>query len=111
MYSTNFTCYSLKRYSGIGIRGRERSDDFSIANYDTASILSIRDTKNFIARSKFVQNFLLVIVLLGASLIMSDGLLTPAISVISAVEGITIPAPSLANGLTVPTISRQENFL
>jgi len=41
-----------------------------------------------------MENLLLVIVLFGASLVMSDGLLTPAVSVISAIEGIAIPAPS-----------------
>ena len=79
-----------------------------IVNYDTTSIHNAKEIKNFtrFARQTFVQNFLLVVVLLGASLIMSDGLLTPAISVISAVEGITIPAPSLAHGVTIPAISR-----
>ena len=98
--------YSIKRHSGLSIRGKQRPDDFTIVNYDTTSNHSIKETRNFITRSKFVQEALLVVVLLGASLIMSDGLLTPAISVISAVEGITVPVPSLKYGMTVPIISR-----
>jgi KUP system potassium uptake protein len=54
---------------------------------------STKEYQNFIKRHKFVQNFLTIVVLLGASLIMSDGLLTPAISVISAVEGIAVASP------------------
>ncbi|CAG8846532.1 20823_t:CDS:2, partial [Racocetra persica] len=44
---------------------------------------------------KFVQTCLLVLVFFGASTMISDGLLTPAVTVISAIEGIVVPAPSL----------------
>lgn len=39
--------------------------------------------------------FLLVIAMLGAGLLLGDGMLTPAISVLSAVEGLTIISPQL----------------
>lgn len=107
-----FALYSLlNRHSGLSVRDEQRPDDLTIVNYDTTSNHSIKENQNLIARSKFVQKFLLVVVLLGASLIMSDGLLTPAISVISAVEGITIPAPSLATGYVVPSISSAILFV
>ncbi|CAI2170500.1 6808_t:CDS:10 [Funneliformis geosporum] len=90
-----FALYSLlNKYSGLSVHGESRSDDSSIVRYDNSSIHSLKQP-NMIARSKFIQNALLIIVLLGASLVMSDGLLTPAVSVISAVEGIAIKAPSL----------------
>ncbi|CAG8566641.1 16357_t:CDS:10 [Dentiscutata erythropus] len=95
-----FALYSLLcRHSGLSVRGNENSDDLTIANYDTMSIISSKEHPNFIKRSKTVQSTLLIVVLLGSSLVMSDGLLTPAISVISAVEGMEIPAPSLESGI------------
>src|SRR6202007_223357 len=39
---------------------------------------------------------LLVVGLIGAALLYGDGLITPAISVLSAVEGLRIDAPGLA---------------
>ncbi|RHZ88660.1 hypothetical protein Glove_21g325 [Diversispora epigaea] len=96
-----FALYSLlSRYSGLSIR-EGNSDDLIIANRDSTSSHSIKENPNFIKRSKFVQGVLLVLVLFGTSLVLSDGLLTPAISVLSAVEGIAIPVPSLKNA-TVP---------
>ncbi|RHZ89426.1 hypothetical protein Glove_14g19 [Diversispora epigaea] len=96
-----FALYSLlSRHSGLPIRGGN-NDDLTIANFDSMSIHSSKEKPNFIKRSKLVQRVLLVLVLFGTALVLSDGLLTPAISVLSAVEGITIPAPSLTNA-TVP---------
>src|SRR6201999_2925694 len=40
--------------------------------------------------------FLLVVGLIGAALLYGDGVITPAISVLSAVEGLKIDAPALA---------------
>jgi KUP system potassium uptake protein len=44
---------------------------------------------------------ILLLGLAGAALIYADGMLTPAISVLSAVEGLSVSAPALA-GYTVP---------
>src|SRR6201985_1125218 len=44
---------------------------------------------------------LLVVGLIGAALLYGDGVITPAISVLSAVEGLKLDAPSLAP-LVVP---------
>jgi KUP system potassium uptake protein len=45
---------------------------------------------------------LLIVGLIGAALLYGDGVITPAISVLSAVEGLKIDAPSLAS-MVVPT--------
>jgi KUP system potassium uptake protein len=45
-------------------------------------------TKEFLKKSKFVRRLILFVVIACAALTMSDGVLTPAISVISATEGI-----------------------
>jgi KUP system potassium uptake protein len=55
---------------------------------DSASDLSGRPVRGaFIKESKVLRVALLVWTLFGASLVMADGLLTPAVSVISAVAG------------------------
>ncbi|KAG9306759.1 hypothetical protein G9A89_005659 [Geosiphon pyriformis] len=95
-----FALYSLlTRYSGLAVRGEKHEDDLKIVNYDTVSIHSAKEKSDFIARNKFVQKVLLILVLAGASLVLSDGLLTPAISVISAVEGIEISVPKLSSAV------------
>src|ERR1700723_289929 len=48
---------------------------------------------------------LLVVGLIGAALLYGDGVITPAISVLSAVEGLKIDAPSLATMVVPITIA------
>ncbi|CAG8443311.1 27574_t:CDS:10 [Dentiscutata erythropus] len=90
-----FALYSLLcRHSGISVRGNENSiDDSTITKNEGRDP---QEGPNIIKRNIVVQNLLFGLVLFGSSLVMSDGLLTPPISVISAVEGIAVPAPSLA---------------
>jgi len=45
------------------------------------------------------NSFILTVGLLGAALFYGDSILTPAISVLSAVEGLNVIAPSLADGV------------
>lgn len=52
----------------------------------------------FLRTSKGARGLLLTIVLLSTSMIIGDGVLTPAISVISAVVGIQVAAPSISTG-------------
>jgi KUP system potassium uptake protein len=53
------------------------------------------------SQNKKSNNIILFIAILGAGLLFGDGMLTPAISVMSAVEGLDVIAPGLAN-LVVP---------
>jgi len=46
--------------------------------------------------NKGARMLLLMVVLLSTSMIIGDGVLTPAISVISAVVGIQVAAPSIS---------------
>jgi KUP system potassium uptake protein len=48
---------------------------------------------------------LLIVGLVGAALLYGDGAITPAISVLSAIEGLKVDAPSLAPGVVPITIS------
>ncbi|CAG8832200.1 41185_t:CDS:2, partial [Gigaspora margarita] len=83
-------------HSGLSIGAEApRSDDSTIVNYKVDRV------PNFIERSKFMQNFLLIIVILGSSLLISDGMLTPAISVISAIEGFEKPLKNIISEETL----------
>ena len=52
----------------------------------------------------FKRGFVLIIGLFGAALLYGDGVLTPAISVLSAVEGLEIVAPGLESYVVPVTI-------
>ncbi|MGV3522725.1 MAG: potassium transporter Kup [Candidatus Sericytochromatia bacterium] len=51
--------------------------------------------------SPWGNHLLMIFAMLGASLLYGDGVITPAISVLSAVEGIKVATPA-ASGLTLP---------
>ena len=58
------------------------------------ALLALLDVRHAPARSW--RAFLLIFGLIGAALLYGDGVITPAISVLSAVEGVKLDAPQLA---------------
>lgn len=62
---------------------------------------SAKSTRNFIERSGLAQFFLRTIGVLGVALIMSDGVLTPAQSVLGAIQGISIVKPDITKGSVI----------
>ncbi|CAG8656752.1 5260_t:CDS:2, partial [Racocetra persica] len=91
-----FALYSLlSRHSGLSVRRNVNSDDDLTLKYDSIPANDFQENPNFIKRSSAVQTILFGVVIFGSSLVISDGILTPAISVISAVEGIAVPMPGL----------------
>ncbi|CAG8656773.1 9558_t:CDS:10 [Gigaspora rosea] len=86
-------CFHSAPHSDLSVRGNE--DDLAVTKHEKIPTNDSKKGPNFIKRSIVVQNILLGVVLFGSSLVMGDGLLTPPISVISAVEGMAVPAPSL----------------
>lgn len=94
-----FSLYSLLiRHSGLSTHVNRKSGDSSVSIYGTLSIEG-PERPNFISKSKAAQTCLLVLVFFGSSTVISDGLLTPAVSVISAIEGMAVSAPSLRNAI------------
>ncbi|CAG8758151.1 23185_t:CDS:10, partial [Cetraspora pellucida] len=98
----SMTIVVLIKYIFIVLRADDNGEGGTFALYsllsrnDSISASESQKHPNFIKRSIAVQTILFGVVIFGSSLVMSDGLLTPAISVISAVEGIAVPMPSLA---------------
>ncbi|KAJ6342007.1 hypothetical protein OIU78_010030 [Salix suchowensis] len=58
-------------------------------------------TKRWLEEHPFRKNALLVLVLVGSSMVIGDGILTPAISVLSAVQGIKLDHPSMSSDVVV----------
>jgi KUP system potassium uptake protein len=88
----------LSRYLGL-----DRHAPYSNSDEGDMLTLTVSETKDsntdltgrrvkgtWIRENKFVRISVLVWTLFGASAVMADGLLTPAVSVISAVTGITL---------------------
>jgi KUP system potassium uptake protein len=81
------------KYALLILRADNRGEGGIVA---MLALLSARNAKPGTARAR-----LLLVGLLGAALLYGDGAITPAISVLSAVEGVKVDAPALAP-LVVP---------
>ncbi len=55
-------------------------------------------------KSRFAKAALVILGIFGASLFYGDGMITPAISVLSAVEGLKVPAPGLSSAILPITL-------
>ena len=58
----------------------------------------MQDWRQRFIEHRITQRCLLVAVVLGVGLIMGDGVLTPAISVVSAIEGLQTAFPAITRG-------------
>ena len=76
-----------------------RSGALVQAGLQLTSVPSVQDWRQRFIEHKVTQRVLLVSVVLGVGLIMGDGVLTPAISVVSAVEGLQTGFPSISQGV------------
>src|SRR3954453_9014519 len=87
---------SLK-YALLILRADNRGEGGIVA---LLALLSARNAKPGTWRAQ-----LLVVGLIGAALLYGDGAITPAISVLSAIEGLKVDAPSLAPAVVPLTIA------
>jgi KUP system potassium uptake protein len=62
-----------------------------------------RRMRHGIEKSRFVKTLMKVIGVLAVSMVMSDGVLTPAQSVLGAVQGIEVVDPTISKGTIVGT--------
>ncbi|GJS86046.1 potassium transporter 4 [Tanacetum coccineum] len=65
-------------------------EELSSYKYGPSQPLSASPLKRFLEKHKKLRTSLLIVVLLGASMVIGDGVITPAISVMSAVSGLQI---------------------
>jgi KUP system potassium uptake protein len=62
---------------------------------------SVRGIRAWVERSSFAKTILKVVGVLGVALIMADGVLTPAQSVLGAIQGINVVNPNIQGGTVV----------
>lgn len=60
-----------------------------------------RGIRAWLEKSKFAHGFLSVLAVFGVSMVMADGILTPAQSVLGAIQGLNVVDPSITNGTVV----------
>lgn len=101
-----FALYSLLcRHSNMGLMHNFQAGNQHGSLYD--NVTSSRENKNSLAIREFFEKHqnsrvvLLLVVLLGTSMVIGDGILTPTMSVLSAVSGIKIKVPHLNEYFTV----------
>ncbi|KAI9296532.1 potassium transporter [Neoconidiobolus thromboides FSU 785] len=110
-----FALYSLIcRYCNIVPRGTQHDSDLALTHYDTddftyftpndAYVPWQNKVKKLISKSSLFRSGLLLVVLFGTSLVMGDGILTPAVSVLSAVEGVQIAFPQMGSYIVPITV-------
>ncbi|XP_020220430.1 potassium transporter 10 [Cajanus cajan] len=58
-------------------------------------------TKRWLEEQAYIKNVILILALVGTCMVIGDGILTPAISVLSAVGGIKVNHADLSNGVVV----------
>ncbi|XP_019174800.1 PREDICTED: potassium transporter 4-like [Ipomoea nil] len=101
----SFALYSLLcRHAKFSLLPNQQAADEELSAYkygSTGHSASSISLKRFLERHKKARTVLLIIVLLGACMLIGDGVLTPPISVLSAISGIQDTAESLPNGAVV----------
>ncbi|KAK9358868.1 potassium transporter [Lipomyces starkeyi] len=98
-----FALYSLlSRYSNIASRDPKTVSTVKMERYLTADMkYSNRKARSTIEKSRFAQSLLKVLAVLGVSMIMADGVLTPAQSVLGAIQGLTIVKPDIGKPVII----------
>ncbi|EXC24799.1 Potassium transporter 11 [Morus notabilis] len=100
-----FAIYSLLcRHAKLRtIPNQDRTDE-ELTTY-SRSIFSEKSfaarTKRWLERHAFMKNTMLILVLVGSCMVIGDGILTPAISVLSAVGGINVGRSRISNDIVV----------
>ncbi|CAM8976633.1 unnamed protein product [Rhodiola kirilowii] len=97
-----FALYSLIcRHAKLSLLSNQQAADEELSAYkygSSSQIVASSPLKRFLEKHKRVRTTLLVVVLLGACMVIGDGVLTPAISVLSSVSGLQAANKKLTDG-------------
>ncbi|XP_020972128.1 potassium transporter 5 isoform X2 [Arachis ipaensis] len=89
-----FALYSLIcRYAKVSLTPNQQIEDAEVSNYqldlpENSTTKRASMVKSKLENSYFAKLFLLLVTMLGTSMVIGDGVLTPCISVLSAVGGL-----------------------
>ncbi|KAK3417906.1 hypothetical protein EUGRSUZ_H03891 [Eucalyptus grandis] len=97
-----FALYSLIcRYAKASLTPNQQAEDKEVSNYrlevPSRRLRWASAMKSLLENSKAAKYLLLVVTMLGTAMVIGDGILTPCISVLSAVGGIKKAARSLGD--------------
>ncbi|GAV74969.1 K_trans domain-containing protein [Cephalotus follicularis] len=97
-----FALYSLLcRHAKFSLLPNQQAADEELSTYrygPAPQVVASSPLKRFLEKHKKLRTALLVVVLFGACMVIGDGVLTPAISVLSAVSGLQVTEGKLTHG-------------
>ncbi|CAL0334909.1 unnamed protein product [Lupinus luteus] len=97
--------YSLLcRHANIKTIPNQHRTDEELTTYSRSTIHErsfAAKTKRWLEGQRYIKNTILILVLVGTCMMIGDGILTPAISVLSASGGIKVNRPDLSSGVVV----------
>ncbi|XP_052191287.1 potassium transporter 4-like [Diospyros lotus] len=98
-----FALYSLLcRHAKLSLLPNQQAADEELSAYrygpSRQGLSSSLPLKRFLEKHKKLRTALLIVVLLGAGMVIGDGVITPAISVLSSVSGLQVNHHMLTNG-------------
>ncbi|KAF5192401.1 Potassium transporter, partial [Thalictrum thalictroides] len=95
-----FALYSLLcRHARLSLLPNQQAADeeLSAYKYGPPNLVASSSLKRFLEKHKRLRTALLLVVLFGACMVIGDGVLTPAISVLSSVSGLQVTQPKLTD--------------
>lgn len=97
-----FALYTLLcRHAKFSLLPNQQAADEELSTYYrpgyTSRSTTLSQLKRFLEKHKKTRTALLLVVLFGASMVIGDGILTPAISVLSSVSGLQLRIGGLSN--------------
>ncbi|KAI4868647.1 potassium transporter [Hypoxylon rubiginosum] len=100
-----FSCYSLlTRYARLTDRDPREERLVKMERHETGDMrASNRTLRSSMEQSKFMRGLLKTIGVLAVSMVIADGVLTPAQSVLGAVQGLSVVSPSISSSAIVGT--------
>jgi KUP system potassium uptake protein len=98
-----FAVFSLvSRYANILRRDPREERTIEMKRVISSELdLGARGARNFIERSRVAKMLLKFLGVFGVALIMSDGILTPAQSVLGAIQGIKVVSPDISQSTII----------
>lgn len=99
-----FALYSLLcRHAKCSLLPNQQAADEELSTYygNAGRSTITSPLKRFLEKHKKMRTALLLVVLFGACMVIGDGVLTPAISVLSSISGLQLHAKSLTDGEVV----------
>ncbi|KAH6894750.1 potassium uptake protein [Thelonectria olida] len=100
-----FSCYSLlTRYANITNRDPREEATVRMERHNTQDVRpTTRSIRTIIENSMFTRGFLKTISVLAVSMVIADGILTPAQSVLGAIQGLSVVKPDINTSTIVGT--------